>query len=232
MRQLLSSILCLCLLIAPLAAQQEALHGTWEGTIVDEQIGEITIRLTFAADGAFAIDQVIQVKDDFLAEVQVPQPPTIETISAHGTGTYGVLGDSLVVDIDALDLSVNGEGFGEFFTQVARDFARYVADSHEIPPENYPAFEREFIDAFFAELDKVEFLAILNEGEGSTYALEGDTLFLTTTKETGVVVWELHPIDDSSAVAQTTWGSLKAGWRPQTFLQVQLRQHRPIQTKD
>ena len=213
MRQLLSSVLSLCLFVAPLAAQQEALYGTWEGTLVDEQIGEITIRLTFEEDGAFEIDQVIQVKGDFLAAVQVPAPPTIETIVAHGTGTYGILGDNLVIAIAALDRFVNGQGFVEFFTQVARDFARYVADSHEIPAENYPAFEREFIDAFFAELDTVEPLAILNEWGISTYSIEGDTLFLTTTKETGVVVWELHPIDAASAVAETTWGSLKAAWR-------------------
>jgi hypothetical protein len=213
MRQLLSSVLYLCLLVTPLAAQQEALHGTWEGTIVDEQIGEITIRLTFEEDGAFEINQVIQVKDDFLADVQVPEPPTMETIVAHGTGTYGILGDNLVIDIAALALSVDGQGFVEFFTQVARDFARYVADSHEIPAENYPAFEEEFIDAFFAELDKVEFLAILNEWGTSTYAVEGDTLFLTTTKETGVTIWEFHSVDDSSAVAETTLGGLKATWR-------------------
>ena len=214
MRQLLSSVLLLCLLVAPLAAQQEALHGTWAGTIVNDQIGEIAIRLTFEEDGAFEINQVIQVKDDFLADVQVPEPPTIETISAHGTGTYGILGNNLVIDIAALDISVDGKGFVEFFTQVARDFARYVADSHEIPAENYPAFEEEFIDAFFAELAKVQFLAILNEWGISAYAIEGDTLILTTTRETGVTIWEFHRMDDSSAVVETTWGSLKATWRP------------------
>ena len=213
MHQLLSSVLLLCLLVAPLAAQQEALHGTWEGTIVDEQIGEIAIRLTFEEDGAFEINQVIQVKDDFLADVQVPEPPTIETIVAHGTGTYGVLFDGIVVSITALDISVDGKDFVEFFTQVARDFARYVADSHEIPAENYPAFEQEFIDAFFAELDKVQFLAILNESGVSAYALEGDTLILTTTRETGVTIWEFHRTDEASAVVETTWGGLKAAWR-------------------
>ena len=213
MRQLLSSVLLLCLLVSPLAAQQEALYGTWEATIVDEQIGEIAIRLTFAEDGAFEINQVIQVKDDFLADVQGPEPPTMETISAHGTGTYGILFDGIVVSITALDISVDGRDFVEFFTQVARDFARYVADSHEIPAENYPAFEQEFIDAFFAELDKVQFLAILNEWGVSAYALEGDTLILTTTRETGVTIWEFHRMDESSAVAETTWGSLKATWR-------------------
>lgn len=214
MRQLLSSVLLLCLLVPPLAAQKEALYGTWGGTMVDEQIGEITIRLTFGEDGAFEINQVIQVKDDFLADIQVPEPPTMETIVAHGTGTYGVSDDNLLVDIAALDLSVDGESFVDFFTQVARDFARYVADSHEIPEENYPAFEQEFIDAFFAELDKVQFLAILDKWGISTYAIEGDSLFLTTTRGTKVTIWELHPIDDFSAVVETTWGGLKATWRP------------------
>ena len=214
MRQLLSSALVLCLFAPPLAAQQEALHGTWEGTVVDEQIGEITIRLTFEEDGAFEINQVIQVKDDFLADVQGPEPPTMETIVARGTGTYGVVGANLVFNITALDLSIDGEGFVEFFTQVARDFARYVADLHEIPAENYSAFERDFIDAFFVELDKVELLAMIDEWGVSTYAIEGDTLSLTTTRETGISIWELHRMDVSSAVTETTWGSLKATWRP------------------
>ncbi len=213
MRQFPSSVLLLCLLAASSHAQQEALHGTWESTISDAQIGEIAIRLTFEADGAFAIDQVIQVKDDFLAAVQVPQPPTIETIVAHGTGTYSIFGNNLVLGIDALDISVDGKGFVEFFTQVARDFARYVADSHEIPAENYPAFEREFIDAFFAELAQVQFLAVLNELGISSYAIEGDTLLLTTSRETGVATWEFHPVGTSSAIAATTWGHLKAAWR-------------------
>lgn len=213
MRQFLSSVLCLCLFVPPLAAQQEALHGTWAGTIVDEQIGEIAIRLTFEADGAFEIDQVIQVKDDFLAAVQGPEPPAMETISAHGTGTYGVIGENIVVSIDSLDRSVDGAGFVEFFTQVARDFARYAADSHGIPAANYPAFEQDFIAAFFAELDTVEPLAILDEWGISTYAIEGDILSLTTTRETGVTIWEFHRMDESSAIAETTWGSLKAAWR-------------------
>ena len=213
MRQLLSSVLLLCLLVPPLAAQQEALYGTWESTIVDDQIGEITIRLTFAEDGAFEINQVIQVKDDFLADVQVPEPPTMETIVTHGTGTYGVLGNNLLISIDSLDQSVDGEGYVEFFTQMARDFARYVADSHGIPAENYPAFEQDFIDAFFAELDTVEPLAILGMWGISTYAIEGDTLSLATTRGTEVTIWEFHRMDDSSAVAETTWGSLKAAWR-------------------
>ena len=51
MHQLLSSIAFLCLLALPLAAQEEDLYGTWEGTYIDEESSEITMRLTFEADG-------------------------------------------------------------------------------------------------------------------------------------------------------------------------------------
>ena len=53
MHQLLSSIVFLCLLALPLAAQEEALHGTWEGTIVDAELGEVTVHLIFKEDGTF-----------------------------------------------------------------------------------------------------------------------------------------------------------------------------------
>ena len=137
----------------------------------------------------------------------------METIVTRGTGTYGVLGNNLVVSIDSLDQSVDGEGYVEFFTQVARDFARYVADSHGIPAENYPAFEQDFIDAFFAELDTVEPLAIPGMQGISAYVIEGDILSLATMRKTGVTTWEFHRLADSTAVAATTWGSLKAAWR-------------------
>ena len=99
MRQLPSSILFLCLLVLPLSALEEALHGTWDGTVLDDQIGEISTSVTFEADGAFEINQVIQVKEDFLAGLEIPETIAINTITAHGTGTYGVDGDSLRVDI-------------------------------------------------------------------------------------------------------------------------------------
>ena len=51
-----------------------------------------------------------------------------------------------------------------------------------------------------------------------TYAIEGATLFITTTTEEDGVetieTVEFHRVDVASAVAQTTWGGLKAAWRP------------------
>ena len=72
----------------------------------------------------------------------------METIVAHGTGTYGILGDKLVVDIAVLARPSMARASSNFSPKWPADFARYVADLHEIPAENYPAFEQEFIDAF------------------------------------------------------------------------------------
>ena len=215
MRQLPSSILFLCLLVLPLSALEEALHGTWDSIILDDQIGEISTSVTFEADGAFEINQVIQVKEDFLAGLEIPETIAINTITAHGTGTYGVDGDSLRVDIVQLDLLVDGENFDEFFTQAARSLARYFADLNEIPEENYPEFEQAFVDEFLLAIDEIDFLAGFEEGGSSTYAVEGNALVLTTTAETS---WEFQRMDVvvevPTAVARTTWGGLKAALRP------------------
>ena len=220
MHPLLSSIAFLCLLALPLAAQEEALHGTWEGTYIDEESSEITMRLTFEADGTFALDQNIEGGE---GDVESP----IETLSVQFTGTYRVTGDSLWVDIVELYYIIDdekmtpvefGEFIKEFFIGFARGFARLAADLEGISDEDYPAFEQAFVDEFLAELDEDEFLAELGLGEfekiNSTYAIEGDTLFITTTEEDEVETLELHRIDVASAVAPISWGALKAGWRP------------------
>ena len=220
MHQLLPSIAFLCLLALPLAAQEEALHGTWEGTYIDEEISEITVRLTFEADGTFALDQNIEGGE---GEVESP----IEALSIQFTGTYRVAGDSLWVDIVELYYIVDdkkmtpvefSEFMKEFYIGFARGFARLAADLEGVSDEDYPAYAQAFVDEFLAELDEDEFLAELGLGEfekiNSTYAIEGDTLFITTTEEDGVETVEFQRIDVASAVAPTSWGALKAAWRP------------------
>ena len=220
MHQLLKSIAFLCLLALPLAAQEEALHGTWEGTFAEGEGSKITTRLTFEADGTFALSQDIEGEE---GDVESP----VETLSVRFAGTYRVAGDSLWVDIVELYYIVGDEKmtpveFGEFMRELyigfARGFARLAADLEGISDEDYPAFEQAFVDAFLADLDEDEFLADLGFGGSeeisSTYAIEGDTLFITTTEEGEVETLELHRIDVASAVVPTTWGSLKAAWRP------------------
>ena len=226
MRRLSSAILLLLPLVPPLSARED-LQGTWEGAFVDDRVGEITTTLIFEADGTFEIDQVIQVKDDFLAAVEAPAAPVMETISASGTGTYGVEENRLMVEIAELDLRVDGDEFVEFFTLAARDLARYAADSHGVSEESYPAFEQAFVDEFFAALDEVEFLAVFAEEGGTrTWAIEGNVLTLTTLEEAGPEVWEFERLDRMTAVARTTWGRLKEARSPWAFISGRGRQPR------
>ena len=212
----LPAVLLFPLLLLPPLSAQEQIQGTWEGAVVDEAIGEIITKLTFEEDGSFEIDQVIQVKDDFLAAVEVPAPPRMETISAYGTGTYGVEGNSLMVEIARLDLQIDGEDFVEFFTRAARDLARFAADSHGVSDESYPAFEQAFVEEFFSALEEVDFLAAFDEEGGSgTWAVEGDVLTLTTLEEAGARVWEFERLDGiMTAVVPAAWGRLKAAATP------------------
>ena len=213
MHQLLSSIAFLCLLALPLAAQ-EALYGTWEGTITDAELGEVTVRLTFQADGTFNQDFEGSALLEGFADDEATGAEALIIDSFHQTGTYQVAGDSLWVDIDSVYYIVGGEKVEpvELLTQFIREMARLALALGEISEEDYPEAEQTVIDEFLAGFNEEEMLAGL--AMSGTYAVEGDTLFLTTTEESGVETVEFHRIDDATAVVQTTWGDLKAAWRP------------------
>ena len=220
--RLLSSIAFLYLLALPLAAQEEALHGTWEGTIADDEIGEMTIRLTFEEDGTF--NQIYKgpalLEGLADAEAMGVEVPTID--SFHQIGTYQVAGDSLWVDIDNAYYVIGGERIEavevviQLMIQLIREMARLALALGEISEEDYPEAEQTVIDEFLAGFDAEELFAEF--AMSGTYAIEGDTLFLTTTTEEDGVetagTAEFHRIDVASAVVQTTWGDLKAAWRP------------------
>ena len=73
MYRILSSVPFLGLLVLPLLAQEEALHGTWEGRFVDEEGNHATMRLTFKPGGAFELDQEITLGEAFQSVVS-PRP--------------------------------------------------------------------------------------------------------------------------------------------------------------
>ena len=247
MHQLLSSIAFLCLLALPLAAQEEALHGTWEGTFADDEIGEGTIRLTFAADGTFDLNSNWgrplalgipfegEIPDELLDEEDVKMFFSLEGTAVHGT--YQVSGDSLWVHGDAVEYIVDGESLDavEFWTPIARFSFRVLTVLFVLLEDGLEeaVSEEKFLTAFEEVVSQEgyqtlsdEFLAeSLAEVEGDpfalsgTYAIAGDTLSITTTTEDedGVETVEtlkLHRIDVASAIVQTSWGSLKAAWRP------------------
>ena len=212
MHQLRSSIVFLCLLALPLAAQEDALHGTWEGTITDAELGEVTVRLTFKEDGTF--NQIHQGPLLLEVDAEATGAEALTIDSFHQTGTYQVAGDSLWVDIDNAYYVVGGERIEvvEFMTQLIREMARLALALGEISEEDYPEAEQTVIDEFLAGFNEEEMLAGL--AVSGTYAVEGDSLFLTTTEESGVETVEFQRIDVASAVAPTSWGALKAAWRP------------------
>ena len=96
---------------------------------------------------------------------------------------------------------------------------KYIIPFEEVPEEDYPAFEQALIDEvlaeFLAELDKEPLgLGLTLSG---IYAIEDDTLSITTTtEEDGIEIAEtveFQRIDVASAVDPTSWGALKAAWR-------------------
>ena len=214
MRRISSFFLFLPLFALPLFAQDDALVGTWETSFTEPEVGDGTIRLSFEADGRFQLDQVISAPDDFLAEAGDVFPPIIEEFTAQGTGTYRVDGDTLFVELTEVSMYADGRDFFEVMTEVVRALARVAADLGEVSDEDYPAFEEEFVAGFFAESNlEEEFLGDFT-GNLHTYSIDGDTLSITTFEDGEADTIELRRIDPSTAVARSTWGSLKAAMRP------------------
>ena len=211
MRRILSSLVFLGLLILPLSAQ-EALIGTWEGSFVDEEGNPVTMRLSFQEDGGFELYQMIELGEDFLEVVESTGTP-VEAITVQGTGTYGVDGDKISVDITGVEMLVGDRPFLEVLTEVARALARVTADFGGVSEEDYPAFEQEFVEEFLGGFEEEDFLAGFEEEE-VTWAIEGDTLSITSpTEDGGEETMQFQRVDDATAVGETTWGGLKENWR-------------------
>ena len=209
MRWILSFFLFLPLFALPLCAQEDALVGTWETSFTKPEVGDGTIRLSFEADGRFQLDQVISVSDDFLAEAGGAGLP-VEEFTVQGIGTYRVDGDSLFAELTEVSTYVDGR---DFF-KAARALARFAADLGGVSDEDYPAFEQAAIEEFFADFNpEGEFLGKFT-GNLGPYSIDGDTLSITTLVDGETDTIELRRIDPSTAVARSTWGSLKADMRP------------------
>ncbi len=213
MRRILCSIPLLCLLVLPLSAQDEALHGTWEGGFVDEEGNNATVRLTFKDGGAFELYQEITLGDAFQSVVASTDIP-VEKFTAEGSGTYQVDGDKLQVEITELEMLVGGRPFIEVLTEVAKALAAFAAGFAGISEADYPAFEANFVSEFLGEISQEDFLADFS-GEEVTWSVDGDTLTITSpTEDGGEETSQYQRVsDDMTAVTATTWGHLKANQR-------------------
>ena len=211
MRRIPFPILFLCLLVLPLSAQDDALLGTWETSFVDEEGNPVTMRLSFQEDGGFELYQMIELGEDF-REVVESTGTSVEAITVQGTGTYGVDGDRISVDVTEIETLVGDRPFLEVLTEVARALARLTADLGGVSEEDYPAFEQGFVDEFLAGVAEEDFLAGFEDEV--TYAIEGDTLSITApTEDGGEETTQYQRVDGATAVAGTTWGGLKADLR-------------------
>ena len=224
MYRILSSVPFLGLLVLPLSAQEEALHGTWEGLLVDEEGNNATMRLTFQPGGAFELDQEITFGEAFQSVVATSEIP-VEKVTMEVSGRYQVDGDKLQVDMTEVEMLVDGRDFWtevemlvdgrdfwDVLAEVARGLAAVAAGLAGVSEEDYPAFEENFVNEFLAEVSEEEFLAGFSDEV--TWSVEGDTLTITVpTEDGGEEVSVYRRVDSMTAVAETTWGGLKAHWR-------------------
>ena len=212
MRRILFTVPLLCLLVLPLHAQDEALHGSWEGSYVDEEGNNVDVTLTFTADGGFQMSQKVMLGPAFQGVVASTDIP-VEAITVDATGTYQVDGDKMQVEVTELVLLVDGRPMMEVLTEVARALAAIAAGFAGVSEEDYPAFEAAFVNDFLGEMSEQDFLAEFS-GEEVTWAVEGDTLSITAaTEDGGEETMQYQRVADVSAVTGTTWGRLKASQR-------------------
>ena len=204
----LASIPLIFILSLPLLAQDESLQGIWEGSLVDEEGNLATTRLTFQADGGFLLEQVISLGEGFTSAVEASQV-AIEEITAEGSGTYQVDGDKLQIEITEFEMLVDGRDFVEVLTEIALALASIAAGLLGISEEDYPAFEMQFVEEFLAGIDEQQFVSGFTDEV--TYAIEGETLYITSqTEEGGEETTEYQRVGDATNVRQTSWGDLKS----------------------
>lgn len=212
MRRILFTVPLLSLLALPLHGE-EALHGSWEGSHVDEEGNNVDVTLTFTADGGFQMSQKVMLGPAFQGVV-ASTDIAVEAITVDATGTYQVDGDKMQVEVTELVLLVDGRPMMEVLTEVARALAAIAAGFAGVSEEDYPAFEAAFVNDFLGEMSEQDFLAEFS-GEEVTWAVEGDTLSITAaTEDGGEETMQYQRVADAgTAVSEMSWGALKANSR-------------------
>ena len=207
MRRMLFCLSLLSLSVLPLSAD-EALHGSWQGRVVDEEQGATDVVLTFEAGGAFTMDQRMELGADFQAIVQASQIP-VENMTARGTGTWEADGDRLRVSIPEMVILVDGRDYLEVLGEVAAALGHIAADLAGISDADRPAFVAVFVNDFLASISEEQFLLGFNDEV--TWAVEGETLSITTTlTDDGSEETYQYQRVAGTSVEAATWGGLKA----------------------
>ena len=222
MRRLLPLLLLLTLPL-PAVAQREQLVGTWEHQDATDQDLPFLGRTQLRDDGTFTLELTANTgaaslmdlegnagepATDPFTEALIQAFPDSIAVAVHVAGVWSAEEQALHLDAQTSEVTLNGLPMQEFFTGVARQMARLLADALEIPEAEYPAFEEQVIgqigagseDAFSGQFSPDE-----ADLEG-TYELKDGVLYITD-EEGERTDWRRVTV---SAVAATSWGQLKS----------------------
>ena len=211
------SILIVGLIAAvPVLAQQDNLIGVWEHTTVSQQ-GNLTSQIHLMSDGDFSLvargeftPAFLQGNNpsDSLLAAFFPEGLSI-SISYAGTGTWKADGDSLYLDIKALDVKLDDLSVEEFIATLVQEVVLNRAKTLQLPADQLPEFEKAFKESLAAQLSAEELKKRFPPQLSEAYSVAGDTL--TMTQKGGTIQWQRGSIN--SAVSLTSWGQVKGGLR-------------------
>ncbi|MCC7261213.1 MAG: hypothetical protein IT369_01700 [Candidatus Latescibacteria bacterium] len=221
MRRLLPLLLLLALSL-PAIAQREQLVGTWEHQDATDQDLPFLGVAQFRDDGTFTLELTANTGAASLMELEGnPDEPETDpfteallqafpdsiAVAAHIAGVWSAEEQALHLDAQTSEVTLNELPMQEFFTGVARQMARLLADALEIPEAEYPAFEEQVIGQIGAGGED-DFSGQFSPDEADlegTYELKDGVLYITD-EEGERTDWHRITV---SAVAATSWGQLK-----------------------
>ncbi len=254
LRKYLPSILFLALCVPPLTAVEDSLVGTWEASGEDPYGASFTRSLTFREDGTFELSSNSRMEDGFL----LPAPQfehdedltsadadsmnqmfraawpevTVETTSSLGTGTYVTSGDSLGMELLAIEITCNDRDFTDFFVSLYTEFGlnlealERAADGRDFPEEDRLELEQELTALYQEHLSTEAVRLSMNEYSPTSYEiLDGGQGLILQGRPSSEEGWfqEAEPqveplvyrrIDVPSAVTPATWGGVKSTLAP------------------
>ena len=193
-------------LTAAAVAQQVLPPGLWEYGDADE-FGQSFVRARVLGDGSFTIESTATAGPALLALEgdEFGFLPDSIAATATGGGTWQVVGDSLHLTWDNLDVLVNGEPAADFLDRLVADLANALAADFEFTEEELTAFEEELAAMLCAQLGAEPLLV----ATPATHHFALDDNRFTLTPVDGDPVTFSRRVD-LSAVQPLSWGQIKA----------------------
>ena len=202
----------LILVATPLWAQDVALVGTWYAEEIDEE-GELKSRLTFNADGTVLMMAEFRPAADWfeMEEFGEIEFPDFELITIHATGAWTTRGDSLYVQMTAIDMQFGNMGQEEFVLAVVRSLIRYLAAEQGLSEPEFEEFEQSMLPFFLEMFDDAFVEGVDDWTEPAHYVVDRDLLLLTSSDEDEFeeTTTEYRRVMTPTAVVGSSWGAIK-----------------------